>query len=390
MQHVSSLPLSKVKPPIMNIVRLGLYQILFLSKIPPSAAVDESVQLAKKKAPRWVVGYVNGVLRGACRKAPEMLLPEEASDPIGAISVQESYPPWLVERWVHRIGLSETKDLCRSMNCIPPVTIRVNTLRASRQEVKQSLVEDVQEIRSCVFFPDCLRLKGMLQPIGKTAPFQKGWFQVQDEAAQIAGFLLNPKPGEKVLDACAGFGGKTGHLAQLMGDSGQITALDAQPVKLEALAQTMKRLGISSVKTWERDASTPFSGSLSGAFDRILLDAPCSGLGVIRRNPDVKWRKKSNGFPILADRQRRLLDAVAPLVKPGGVLVYCVCSLEPEEGDEVMTGFLKSHGEFAIDDAPSDFSGLLDRFREKSGIFRSLPHRHDMDGFFMARLRRIA
>jgi len=387
-QHTSRIPLSKITPRILQILRLGLYQILFLSKVPPASAVDESVKLAKKKAPKWVVGYVNGVLRAAVRNAKEVPFPDENDGPTFALSVEESFPPWLIERWVERMGLPQTKQLCRACNRIPPVTIRANRLKVTREHLTKALGPFVKEIRPTPYAPDGLILKGMLQPIGHMKPFRKGLFQVQDEAAQLVSLLLDPQPGEKVLDGCAGLGGKTGHVAQLMNNSGHITAADIHNGRLKSLCQAMTRQGIILVKTWSCDMSSSFPGSHDSTFDRVLIDAPCSGLGVIRRNPDAKWKKRPSSFSQLATQQMNILDSVSPLVKSGGILVYCVCSMEPEEGDDVLKGFLKTHDDFVID-GTSSFSVCLEVFCDQPGIFRSLPHKHDMDGFFAVRLRRI-
>jgi len=387
-QQISNIPLAKIDPRILQVIRLGLYQILFLSKVPHAAAVNESVNLAKKRAPKWVAGYVNGVLRAAIRKG-QIDLPKETDDPITALCVEESYPRWLIDRWVARLGLSETRKLCRANNRIPPVTIRVNTLKASRQKVTEALIPFVQEIQPTKYAPDGLSLKGMKQPIADMAPFRKGWFQVQDEAAQLVSFLLNPRPTERILDGCAGFGGKTGHIAQLMKDSGHIAAIDNNHGKLEALGLAMARLGVSCVTPWHRDLASPVVRDLIRTCDRVLLDAPCSGLGVLRRNPDAKWRKKAENFKALVDRQKTLLKSTAFFVKKQGILVYCVCSMEPEEGDDVIQDFLKTHTDFVIDKVSSVRSDLLGAFGDRSGVFKTSPHEHNMDGFFAARLRRV-
>ncbi|NVM57845.1 MAG: 16S rRNA (cytosine(967)-C(5))-methyltransferase RsmB [Desulfobacterales bacterium] len=388
-QHLSKTPVHRIDPPVLNIVRLGLYQILFLSRIPVSAAVDESVELAKGKTPLWVVRYVNGLLRSAVRRAKDIPLPDDAADPVAAIAIRESQPSWMVKRWVERLGVEETRRLCKANNQIPPVTVRANTLKASRENLLTSLTAHVRKIRLARFAPDGLTLRGLQRAIGEMPPFKSGWFQVQDEAAQIITYLLDPVPGETVLDACAGFGGKTGHIAQLMKDCGKIKAADHRPWKLCELKASMARLGISSVTTWHHDLVKPVPDSLSGTFDRVLLDAPCSGLGVLRRNPDIKWKKSEGDITRLQGGQQRLLGCLAPLVKRGGLLVYCVCSLEPEEGEEVIEDFLKSHGGFVIDRRSTKLSVVDELLVDSSGFFRTLPHEHDMDGFFAVRLKKV-
>jgi 16S rRNA (cytosine967-C5)-methyltransferase len=386
--HLSKMPVHEMDPLVLDIVRLGLYQILFLARIPVSAAVNDSVDLAKEKAPLWVVRFVNAVLRSAVRRAKEIPLPADADDPVAAIAIEESHPRWMVGRWVKRMGIEETRRLCKANNQIPPVTARVNTLKVSREGLLKSLTGHVKKVNRTRFSPDGLALRGLKRPISEMPAFQDGWFQVQDEAAQLVSYLLGPRPGETILDACAGRGGKTGHIAQLMKDSGAIEAVDLQAWKLQALKASMKRLGVSNVTTWTHDLSQPTAEDLTGTFDRILLDAPCSGLGVLRRRPDIKWRKQEEDLARLQRKQQHLLASLAPWVKRGGCLVYGVCSLEPEEGERVVDNFLKSQTDFVIDCSSTGPGEMDERLVDRAGIFRSLPHEHDMDGFFAVRLKK--
>jgi 16S rRNA (cytosine967-C5)-methyltransferase len=387
-KELSSIPFRKINPKVRNILRLGIYQILFLSKIPHSAAVNDSVELAKKKAPHWVIPFVNAVLRSATRKAKDMPLPSSKENPVSAIAVGYSHPVWMVERWVRQMGVAETQALCSANNRIPPVTIRTNTLKVKRERLSRALTPYVNEVRLAKFAPDGLILKGLKQPVGEMPPFMDGWFQVQDEGAQLVTYLLAPGPKEIILDACAGLGGKTGHIGQLMANTGRIFAIDHQSSKLMALEASMARLGLTSVKTRLLDLrKSPPEGTLN-SFDKILLDAPCSGLGVLRRNPDAKWRKRAQELERLSRQQNKLLDVCASLVKPGGRLVYCVCSAEPEEGDAVIEGFLKKRDDFVIERPMAGLSSITKGFIDKSGFFRSMPQKHDMDGFFAVRLKK--
>ena len=386
--RLSKTPIRKIDPFVLNILRMGLYQILFHSRIPASAAVNDSVEMAKTRTPLWVVRFVNGVMRSAAMQAKEIPLPDYGDDPVQAIAIRESHPRWLVERWVQRLGVEETKRLCRANNQVPPMRVRANTLKVNRQELLDSLRDHVREIAPTRFAPDGLAITGLRRTVTDIPSFQEGWFQVQDEAAQLIAYLLNPKPGETVLDACAGLGGKTGHIAQLMKDSGQIKAVENQSWKLSRLETSLARLGINMVSTWRHDLSAAVSLSLSGVFDRILLDAPCTGLGVLRRNPDAKWKKSETDLTRLRAQQLRFLGHLAPLLKRGGHLVYCVCSLEPEEGESVVEDFLKNQARFVIDQQPVGLPGVDERLMDSSGFFRSLPHEHDMDGFFAVRLKR--
>jgi 16S rRNA (cytosine967-C5)-methyltransferase len=387
LKHLSHISFPRISPPVLNILRLGLYQILFLSRIPPSAAVNDAVELAKETEPQWVAGYVNGVLRSAVRAGKDVPMPDETTNPILSLSIEQSHPAWLVERWVAFMGIEETKRRCRANNRIPPLTIRVNTLKCSVKELMDALAPLAGEIVPAQFAPEGLVVRGLKQSIGEMAPFCRGWFQVQDEAAQLVTHLLDPKPGEKILDACAGLGGKTGHIAQIMGDSGRITATDRNRTKLDALQRCLVRLGITTVTVQYLDIQS-IPQSFFEAYDRVLLDAPCSGLGVIRRNPDVKWKKKPKDLVRLQQDQTRFLTTLAPFIRKGGILLYCVCSLEPEEGEDVVNRFLKRHRDFDIDDS-SSHPTFLAPFVERTGFFRTSPQGHDMDGFFAVRLRKI-
>ena len=287
------------------------------------------------------------------------------------------------------MGIEETRRLCKANNQIPPVTARVNTLKVSRERFFRSLTGHVKKVSQTRFSPDGVALRGLKRPIADMSAFQEGWFQVQDEAAQLVSYLLGPRPGETILDACAGRGGKTGHIAQLMKNSGVIKAMDCQSWKLQSLKASMTRLGVSNVTTWHHDLSEPLGEDVAGTLDRILVDAPCSGLGVVRRRPDIKWRKQEEDLARLQRKQEDLLASLGPLVKRGGCLVYSVCSLEPEEGEGVVEDFLKSQTDFVIDCSSTGLAEMDERLVDGSGIFRSLPHEHDMDGFFAVRLKKV-
>ena len=386
--QLSKTPVHKIDPFVLNIIRLGLYQILFHSRIPPSAVVNDSVEMAKGRAPLWVVRFVNGVMRSAARRAKEIPLPGYSDDPVQAIAIRESHPVWLVKRWVERLGAEETQRVCKANNQVPAVTVRANTLKVSRGELLNSLTDYARQITPTRFAPDGLSLRGLRRGVADIPSFKNGWFRVQDEAAQLITHLLDPKPGETVLDACAGFGGKTGHIAQLMKDRGKIKAMENRSWKLHQVKTSLARLGICAVTTWHHDLSESVPVEFFGTFDRILLDTPCSGLGVLRRNPDAKWKKTEMDLTRLQADQLRFLGSLGPLLKRGGRLVYCVCSLEPEESEYVVEDFLKNQAQFVIDRGPVGLLDVDERLMDSLGFFRSLPHEHDMDGFFAVRLKR--
>jgi 16S rRNA (cytosine967-C5)-methyltransferase len=389
-QHHSRMPLKKIQPEVKNILRMALFQVFFLDRIPASAAVNTAVDLAKKAAPPWTVRFVNGLLRNAMRNRDAVPFPSAETDPLEFLSITCSFPRWLVRRWLDRFGFDETRALCDAANAIPPLTIRTNTLNISRDDLAGRLADQAGSLEFTKFAPDGLRLEALNAPIDTMPPFLDGLFQVQDEAAQLVSFLLQPLPGEKILDACAGFGGKTAHLAQLMNNSGTIMAVDLAPKKLIRLEDEMKRLGIYNVITRTCDLEIPSALAAAGSFDRILLDAPCSGLGVIRRNPDIKWDSSRRDLGRFAARQERLLQNISSYLKPHGRLVYAVCSMEPEENQEIIVSFLDRNPDFKIvtdlSFLPTGAASLID----EHGFLKTFSHCHAMDGFFAACLEKRA
>ena len=405
--QISRTPVKKMDPPVRTILRLGLFQIGFMDRIPVSAAVNTSVEIAKGLAPPWVVKLINAVLRRAAREWDQIPLPDPVKDPVKFLSVKYSHPAWMVRRWCNRWGRQAAQDHCAANNAISPLGLRTNTLRTDRNTLVEALTGEVGSLSIGRFSPWHLNVTAPRTPLATILPFKNGWFQVQDEAAQLAARIADPRPGEQILDACAGLGGKTGALAQLMKNRGTILAIDRSAAKLNQLEKAMQRLGITNVATQAVDlmAPHPFENS-DYRFDRILLDAPCSGLGVIRRNPDTKWRARPQDLPRHGKRQYRLLKRIAPLVKPGGYLVYVVCSTEPEENGGVIERFLEKHPKFQQESILADERkkkyGRGEKKKApstgpraqalhlltKDGFLQTRPHVQGLDGFFVARLRR--
>ncbi len=355
-----------------NNLRAALYQLYFM-RVPDWAVVSESVEIEKSASGHGKPSLVNAVLRNILRQRERFEPPFALDDPLSNITVNTSHPKWLVKRWIRRYGEDGALRLAEANNRIPQMTIRTNTLRTTRQDLLTLLAAHEVESVPTEFSPDGITLKHIRSHT--ELDFAHGLFAVQDEASQLISYLLDPKPHEKVLDACAAPGGKTTHMAQLMQDSGEITAVEKDDKRIRLLRDNIGTLGIRSVSIINRDIGE-LSGS--GPFDRILLDAPCSATGVIRRNPDIKYRRKAKDLDEYKMKQLHLLRAVSRHLEEGGRLVYSVCSIEPEEGEQVIKEFLKTSQEFRMIDAEAPF---LKSFIHE-GCLRTYPHLHDMDGFF--------
>ena len=364
------------------LLRMTAYQIVFLARVPSFAAVNDAVTLARRRARPGVAEFVNAVLRSFTRRGAREREPTPPPDPTEALALRCSFPTWLAARWIGRWGAVEAEALMRAMNERPPLTLRANTLKTTREALAERLArEDTIAARSTGWAPEGLVADHGGRPASWGA-FADGSFAVQDEASMLVARLLEPRPGETVADVCAAPGTKTTHLAQLMDDRGRLLAFDPQPARLALVSESARRLGVGIVEALE-GAAEDLAGRFTGGCDAVLVDAPCSNLGVLRRNPEVKWRRHAGDVATGAIRQRAILTAAASMVKPGGRLVYATCSLEPEENDEVVREFLAGDPRFAVD-APSAFPLALDA----GGVLRCLPHRHGTDGFTAVRLRR--
>jgi 16S rRNA (cytosine967-C5)-methyltransferase len=386
--QLSNRPEKKIDPLVNIILRLGLFQIQFLDRIPDSAAVNTSVELAKKYRRKWATGFINGMLRRAATRPVEPDWPDRRQDPAAFLSAYHAFPGWLMSRWVDRWGEEETERLCETVNTVPDITLRTNTLRCSREDLLPHVQEEAKTVKPSQHCPEGITLSSPRRPIAQWPAFQEGWFQVQNEAAQCVGHLVAPQPGQTVWDACAGLGTKTAHLAQLMENRGRILATDLSGNKLERLGLEMTRLGIGIVDTRPADLLNPEEVPFSEKFDRILLDAPCSGMGVLQRNPDGKWCHDPEDLQIHHHRQTALLENASAHLKPGGLLVYAVCSFEPEENEGVIRGFLQKHPDFVIDHPRLGHVGQHGKLLTSEGFLKTFPHRHAMDGFFAAALKK--
>ena len=385
-RQFSKTPFEKIEPEIVNILRLGLYQILFLTRTPTSAAVNESVELAKKFRGKGGAGFVNAILRSLLRQGREVAYPDFNQDPALHISVVHSHPLWLVKRWMNEMGVEETLKVCASNNQISPLTLRTNTLRTNREDLIRKLKENGLNPFPTLFGEDGICLES--PPPTSELPFMKeGFFLIQDEASQLVTSILDPRPGERVLDACAAPGTKTTHIAGRMKNEGEIVAIDLSYEKLSRVAENCQRLGVRIVKPKRGDATQALPFPKGVEFDRVLADVPCSGFGTLRKNPDLKWKRGEEDVRRLSALQFSILKNLSGYVKTGGILVYSTCTVFPEENEEIIERFLMAHPEFQLE-SPDQVLPRIDSSLLSNGCFKSFPHKEGMDGFFAARLLR--
>ena len=379
-------PLQRLQPEVLRLLRLGAYQLLELDRVPAHAAVNSTVELTRELQLEGAVGFVNGVLRSLDRGCADIPWPAPGKIKPYLQHVC-SQPVWLTKEIMRQLPNVEARALGESLATPPPFSLRVNRLKTDRETFLAALAAADHQAHPCMFAPEGVTIEQRSeQPLPGDA---EGWYQVQDEASMLISHLLDVHSGQRILDACAAPGGKTTHLAALTDNRGEILALDKYPRRVELIDDGGERLGCTSIKTqqWDLTESPEFLKKKS--FDRVLLDAPCSGLGVLRRNPEGRWHKSPVNLRELAVLQRQILDNIAPLVKPGGKLLYSVCTFSHIETDAVIESFLAEHPEFELENlceqTSSDWSDLF----TAKGTLRSYPHRHgNMDAFFAARLQR--
>ena len=363
---------------IKNTLRVALYQVLFLDRVPHSAAVNEGVEFIKRIRGEKPAGLVNAVLRNIIRNIDGIRYPAAEEDPVQHLAVYYSHPHWMVRRWVARFGVEETRLFLIAANERPSLCLRINRLRIEPSKFLSILTEKGIPYTAGSRVDNFVRVKA-LSGIGQMDLFRGGMFTVQDESAALPCLLLDPRPGERVIDLCAAPGGKTTNLAEVMRNEGEVVAVDRHEAKLGLIRASCDRLGLTNVSLLAAD-----SAALETApGDRVLLDAPCSGLGVLAKKPDIKWKRDVSDILMLTKIQAALIENAARLVKPGGVLVYSTCTVEPDENEEIVTSFLARHPEFALESAAPFVSPDL---VNAAGFVETFPHRHGMDGTFAARL----
>ena len=398
LEPVLDKPLLRLPVAVQMVLRLGAYQLLFLDRIPQSAAVNESVNLTRAFAGtvgRDWSGLVNAVLRSLLRHPPEPW-PSMDQDPVQALAVKYSVPAWLSRRWVERLGPAAAEAACEGVSVVPPMTVRVNQLVTTRDALLEQFAQAGLPARPTTVSPFGIVLEDG-GPVPSLPGFHEGAFYVEDEAAQLVPLLLDPQPGEILLDACAAPGGKSTHLAELMQNKGTIYAVDRSGARLDLVRTNCRRLGVHNVVPIDGDIREPrawgpsVKQSAAGQplVDRILVDAPCSGLGVLRRHPEAKWRKDEQSLSRHQTLQYQILEAVAPCLRPGGVLVYSTCSTEPEENEDVIKRFCRLHAEFQRESVSSWLPPAAQEFVTEAGALSTVGNRFSMDGFYAARLRKV-
>ncbi|MBN2515457.1 MAG: 16S rRNA (cytosine(967)-C(5))-methyltransferase RsmB [Deltaproteobacteria bacterium] len=369
---------------LKNILRTALYQIMYTDRIPAFAAVDEAVKITQREYPGRD-RLVNAILRNALRTIDTIIYPAIEKEPIRYISIVHSHPEWIVARWTKRFGMDETISLCKCNNETPPLTLRVNTIKTDRDEIVRKLRKDGYDVRETEFSSSGIIIPNPSSPIQKLQLYTDGYLQIQDEASQLVAYITDPKPGETLLDLCSGVGIKTTHLAELMRNSGKILAVDINRKKSQALQTLSEKLDITITVQLMGNATEDLGKNYHEKFDRVLVDAPCSGLGTLRRNPEIKWRIKEHDIKNSTILQKKILHSAARYPKKGGIIVYCTCSIESEENENVVRDFLSTHPDYRqmTPHAIMNFDML-----DENGFFKTYPHRHGTDGFFAAVLLR--
>jgi 16S rRNA (cytosine967-C5)-methyltransferase len=382
LQAAAAHPLAELPARIRAILRSGCYQLLFLSRVPPRAAIHEAVDLAKRYGHAGTAGLVNAVLRRIASEGERPLPP--AIDAAARLAVEHSHPEWLVRRWIDRLGLPEAAALCAANNRPAPLFVRLNLMRAAREALVARLRSGGATVAATPL-PEGLEVREGFPERERMAA--EGLLTVQDLGAMLVTHVLDPQPGEIVIDACAAPGGKATHIAERMGNSGRVLACDVHAGKLAATARRAAVTGAAIIEPHAHDARA-LGEAFPALADRVLVDAPCTGLGVVRRRPDIKWRVRAHDLGAMAALQLEILTGAAGAVRPGGVLVYSVCTTEPEEGDGVVTAFLRARPDFSPD-PPGDLPpGLEPTGGADSGMMSVWPHRQGTDGFYIARFSR--
>jgi 16S rRNA (cytosine967-C5)-methyltransferase len=375
----------ELDPEVRAALRIGAYGLFFLDRVPDFAAVDSAVELVRSGPRHGAAGFVNGVLRSLGRGGRALLPPEPASGDVAGLALHHSHPGWWVRRLVDRMGFDAAGAVLAADNRPAATVLRVAGGASGRETLRDELAAAGIRAEPCSHVEEALRVSS--GSLGGCAALRDGRAWVQDEAAQLVGYLFERPLGARVADLCAAPGGKSLQLAEWLADDGVLVALDRHPGRLRRLVRAARRVRATRVLAVRANMAAPHPPLREG-FDQILLDAPCSGSGTLRRHPEIRWRLREEDLKLLAARQLRLLATAADLLRPGGTLVYAVCSLEPEEGEQVVGRFLRSRADFRREDPRPTLPRSARDFVTGDGFLRTSPERGGLDGFFAARLRR--
>ena len=385
----STRAIDRLDPEIVEILRLSAYQLLHLTRVPAAAVVDDAVDLTRRAGKRSASGFVNAVLRTISRRRASLPLPPRPSDPadrdaaLNYLAITLSHPRWLADRWYQRFGLDAAAAWMRFNNTPGSVTLRANRLQLTRDALVERLAADEIRVHPTAYAPD-----GVVVDEGhplRGSGQQQGWFVVQDEASQLVTLLAGDQPLRRVLDTCASPGGKTTALAALMEGGGLLIACDVRDRRVDLLRRAVAASGAGNVRIVQADLLEPLPfGSAGSAFDCVLVDAPCSGLGTLRRDPDIRWRRRESDLPQLAAAELTMLQHAAEHVAPGGRLVYATCSSEPEENEDVADAFLATAPGFIALHAGQATARLAEALIDRRGHLRTQPHLHGLEAFFGA------
>lgn len=374
----------KIEPWVRVLLRISVYQMVYLDRVPERAIFFEAVEIAKKRGHKGISSFVNGVLRTVQREGiPDI---NQITDPVEKLSIKTSHPRWLVQKWIKQFGYEDAEKMCESNLMPPSQTARVNQMKKSVEEIMDELQSKDISVEHGDLAVDAI--KGKKGNLALTEEFAGGFLTIQDESSMLVAQALNPKENETILDSCAAPGGKSTHIAELMKGTGTVHSLDLHEHKVKLINQQADRLGLKNIQAETLDSRLAGERFTKESFDRILVDAPCSGFGVIRRKPDIKYTKSQQDVLKLAELQKKILTSVAPLLKPNGVLVYSTCTVDEEENRSVVEAFLSEHPNFERDEA------AIKKFPEKlqsyvhDGEVQLLPHYFGTDGFYIACLRK--
>jgi 16S rRNA (cytosine967-C5)-methyltransferase len=387
--HVAKRPASRLDPEVLDVLRLSTFQLLHLTRVPASAVVDDAVNLVKKAGKRSAAGLVNAILRNVSRRRGHLPLPsrpdgstsEEAT--LDYLSVALSHPRWLAARWLDRVGFERAEAWMQFDNTPAALTLRANRLRTSREQLMQRLRNDDVDAELTRYAPDGVRIvRGRVHDV-----VSEGDAIVQDEASQLVALLAGPAAGPLVLDTCASPGGKTTAIAATLGGSGRVVACDVRDRRMSLLRRTVSNAGASNVRLVQADLMEPVP--FNAVFSAVIVDAPCSGLGTLRRDPDIRWRRTEEDLAVLASTAQQMLEHAAAAVVCGGRLVYATCSSEPEENERVAVRFVERHREFRAVSAARANPLIAGELQDEDGYLRTEPDRHGLELFFGAVFERI-